>query len=86
MKFTTQPHSNLKPVHQCFVSRIAIRQILEIDEDPDLVLLRLCQNKNNFLNKEVGIDKQAKEPTMPFQNIIYLNKIPPNNPKRVVGM
>jgi hypothetical protein len=55
---------------------IALNQILELEEDPDLVILRLSQEKNTFSLAELSYDYKAIETTAPFQSIILRPNIP----------
>lgn len=70
---------------QIFVSRsadegilasVAINQLLELDEEPDLVVLKLTQAANQFQFEEFSFDKQSNETTFPFHNIIRRPHIP----------
>jgi hypothetical protein len=58
---------------------IAIRQLLGLEEAPNLVILRLTQKANKFRVREIAMDNQSNEITMPFQNIIFRANIPPDN-------
>ncbi len=50
---------------------IAISQLLRLNEEPNLVVLRLTQEANQFQLREIAIDHQSNEITMPLQNIIF---------------
>ncbi|OJW17295.1 hypothetical protein [Mucilaginibacter sp. 44-25] len=58
------------------LSNIALNQILDPDEEPDLVVLKLTQATNQFKFEEFTFDHQATEITFPFHNIIKRAHIP----------
>ncbi|WP_428327896.1 hypothetical protein [Mucilaginibacter sp.] len=62
--------------YQGVLYSIALNQILELEEEPDLVILRLSQEKNTFSLAELSHDYKAIETTSPLQSIIIRQNIP----------
>jgi hypothetical protein len=65
--------------HVGILFSIVVSQLVGLEEDVDFVVLRLPQALNIFDARELSLDFQATEPTMPVQNILYRKEIPLSN-------
>jgi hypothetical protein len=65
-----------RSIDEGVLASIALNQILDPDEEPDLVVLKLTQAANQFKFEEFAFDHQATEITFPFHNIIKRSYIP----------